>query len=230
MTWSSKLPRGLRHDASSEAAPLVWSPDELALDTRALHDAVCRSASAADRAEVPAEPTPESLERELQEAYQRGYEHAQREGELAEAMRLRGAVHALADALETLHADADKWVGNAEENICALAVAIARQVIGREVAVDKSTLSSMVQQALGEFPLDQALTLRVNPLDLQTIHSAFGALGEASPLASRKDVQWLPDARIAAGGCLIEGRDRIVDGRVDTALERLYRRLTYTGA
>ncbi len=62
------------------------------------------------------------------------------------------------------------------------------------------------------------------------INAAFHALGETSPLAARKDVQWLPDPRIAAGGCLIEGRDRIVDGRVDTALERLYRRLTYTGA
>jgi general L-amino acid transport system substrate-binding protein len=64
----------------------------------------------------------------------------------------------------------------------------------------------------------------------EAIQSAFFAAGEASPIAQRKDVQWLPDGRVAPGGCLIEGRDRIVDGRVDTALERLYRRLTYTGA
>jgi hypothetical protein len=29
---------------------------------------------------------------------------------------------------------------------------------------------------------------------------------------------------------VVEGRERIIDGRVDAALERVYRRLTYTGA
>jgi hypothetical protein len=29
---------------------------------------------------------------------------------------------------------------------------------------------------------------------------------------------------------VVEGRERIVDGRVDTALERVYRRLTYNNA
>jgi flagellar biosynthesis/type III secretory pathway protein FliH len=31
---------------------------------------------------------------------------------------------------------------------------------------------------------------------------------------------------VERGGCVIEGRDRIVDGRVDTALERIYRGLS----
>jgi len=229
MTWSSSRPRGARQDAGAEGrAPVVWAPDELALDTRALHEAVRRPEPEAEP--LLAAPDPALLERAIDDAYARGMDEGRRAGALAEAARLRQAVRVVTDALESLNADAEKWVGNAEENICALAVAVARQVIGREVALDKSTLSAMVQQAMGEFPLDQPLTLRVNPQDLQAIHSAFVALGEGSPLNARKEVQWLPDARIASGGCLIEGRDRIVDGRVDTALERLYRRLTYTGA
>jgi flagellar biosynthesis/type III secretory pathway protein FliH len=206
----------------------MWAPDELALDTSTLHEALRRAEPEPEP--MLAAPDPELLERAIDDAYARGMEEGRRAGALAEAARLRQAMRVVTDALESLNADAEKWVGNAEENICALAVAMARQVIGREVVLDKSTLSAMVQQAMGEFPLDQPLTLRVNPQDLQAIHSAFAALGEASPLNLHKEVQWLPDARIASGGCLIEGRDRIVDGRVDTALERLYRRLTYTGA
>jgi flagellar biosynthesis/type III secretory pathway protein FliH len=206
----------------------MWAPDELALDTSTLHEALRRAEPEPEP--MLAAPDPELLERAIDDAYSRGMEEGRRAGALAEAARLRQAMRVVTDALESLNADAEKWVGNAEENICALAVAMARQVIGREVVLDKSTLSAMVQQAMGEFPLDQPLTLRVNPQDLQAIHSAFAALGEASPLNLHKEVQWLPDARIASGGCLIEGRDRIVDGRVDTALERLYRRLTYTGA
>ena len=49
--------------------------------------------------------------------------------------------------------------------------------------------------------------------------------GDRAPITGRYDVTWLADKRIARGGCLIEGRDRIVDGRVDTALERAYRKM-----
>lgn len=238
MTWSSSAarrpsgppPAPSSRPAAPAAAPVAWAPDELVLDTRALREVVRRAEpEAAELAPLDAIDA-EMMERALQEAYERGVEDGRRAGEAAEAARLRSTVQAVTEALTSLHAEADRWVGHAEENVCALAVAVARQVIGREVAADKSSLSGMVRQALDEFPLDQPLTLRVNPGDLQAIHAAFHAAGEGSPLAARKDVQWLPDPRIAAGGCLIEGRDRIVDGRVDTALERLYRRLTYTGA
>ncbi len=209
----------------------MWAPEELALDTRGLHEALrCREEEEGALESSAPPPDPALLERVMQEAYERGVAEGRQLGDQDATARLRHAAAAVSDALESLHADAEKWVGNAEENICALSIAVARQVIGREVAIDKSALSAMVGQAIGEFPLDQPLTLRVNPQDLQVINAAFHALGEASPLNTRKDVQWLPDPRIAAGGCLIEGRDRIVDGRVDTALERLYRRLTYTGA
>ncbi|HEX4882608.1 MAG TPA: FliH/SctL family protein [Casimicrobiaceae bacterium] len=236
MTWSSNAPRGARRDpASLSAAPVAW--DELALDTSALHEVFAARREPAPAPAPPPEPfeeaavvDPAAMERALEEAYERGMEDGRRAGEIAEGLRLRGAIQVASEALASAQENAARWVGNAEENLCALALAIARQVIGREIALDKSSLADMVQQALAEFPLDQALTIRVNPGDLQAIQSAFFAAGEASPIAQRKDVQWLPDGRVAPGGCLIEGRDRIVDGRVDTALERLYRRLTYTGA
>ncbi len=229
MTWSSS-PRGGRTESSEGTHhPVMWAPEELALDTRGLHEALRRQEEDAADAE-PAAPDPEFLERAMQEAYERGVAEGRRVGDQEATARLRYAMDALTEALESLNADAARWVGNAEENICALAVAVARQVIGREVTLDKSGLSTMVAQALEEFPLDQPVTLRLNPQDLQVINGAFAALGDASPLAPRKEVHWLADPRIAAGGCLIEGRDRIVDGRVDTALERLYRRVTYTGA
>lgn len=227
--WSNSAPRAVRRDtAVDSAAPLAWAPDELALDTRALHEAVRRPEATPEASLTGVDA--ETLERALQDAYERGLDEGRQAGALAEAGRLRGALQAVTSALATLQLESGRWVGNAEENIAALAVAVARQVIGREVASDKSSLADMVQQALGEFPVDQPVTLRINPADLQAIHAAFHAMGDDSPIASRKDSQWLPDARIAAGGCLIEGRDRIVDGRVDTALERLYRRLTATGA
>ena len=65
--------------------------------------------------------------------------------------------------------------------------------------------------------------------------NALGSVNaiEADPLrgiTGDREARWLPDASIAPGGCVVEGRERIIDGRIDTALERVYRRLTYTNA
>jgi flagellar biosynthesis/type III secretory pathway protein FliH len=46
--------------------------------------------------------------------------------------------------------------------------------------------------------------------------------GEDTPIAGRS-VRWISDPEIRPGGCLVESRERLVDGRVDTALERIYR-------
>src|SRR6185295_1055075 len=106
-----------------------------------------------------------------------------------------------------------------QENVCAIAVSVARQIIGAEVASDKSSVTELVKRALVEFPIEQALVVRINPSDLTAVSSTVGTTTAPDSLGPRKDVQWLADARIAPGGCLVEGRDRIIDGRVDSALE-----------
>jgi len=231
MTWSSSHPRGVRRsDGAASPAPVSWAPEELALDTSGLHAAVSHAREQAPP--PPVEPSGlDALEvaHALEDAFARGYEEGRQAGELAEGARLRSAVLAASDALGALQRESERWLGNAEANIAALAIAVARHVIGQQIAEDKSSMGEMVRGALAEFPIDQPLVVRVNPSDLRAITVALSEGGE-TPVAQRAELQWMSDARIAPGGCLVEGRDRIVDGRVDTALERVYRRLTYTGA
>ena len=66
-----------------------------------------------------------------------------------------------------------------------------------------------------------------SPLYGDIYHSSHGGLDQAD-LGPRRESHWIADHRISTGGCVVEGRDRIIDGRVDTALERAYRRLAYT--
>lgn len=170
-------------------------------------------------------------EARVREAYEKGYAEGRQEGEMAEEARLRGALRAAEDALDELREGEMRWTGAIEENICALAVIVARQVIGRELADDVEPVLELVRSALAEFPVDQPMRIRLNPND----HSAIVRLATngADPmkkLTQERDARWLPDPAIAPGGCVVEGRERIIDGRVDVALERIYRRLTYTNA
>jgi len=143
----------------------------------------------------------------------------------------RGAVRATEDALEELRMGEMRWTGTIEENVCALAVIVARQVIGRELETDSQPVVELVRSALQEFPIDQPMRIRVNPTDLSAISRSTSDGRDPLQILTRdRDARWLPDASIAPGGCIVEGRERIIDGRVDMALERIYRRLTYTNA
>jgi flagellar biosynthesis/type III secretory pathway protein FliH len=160
-------------------------------------------------------------ERELAESHAAGVEQGQAEGYGAAERMLAGTMAALEAAREQLAALEDRWLANLDENVAVLAVGVARHLIGREIAADDALVRERVAHALAEFPLEQSLNVRVNPADLATLKAAFGP-DRAGP----RELRWTADERVARGGCLVEGRERIVDGRVDAALERVYRRLS----
>ena len=212
MSWS---------DASRRTPSAIgaWSLEEFALDPI--------GATPLPLDEAPTAPAfDEAAERAriAEEAFAQGYEEGRIAGEIAERTRLQGAVRACTDALAAVNDSSQRWLEHVEENICALAVAVARQIVGREIETADEIVRDLVRRALAEFPIDQPVTVRLNPTDLSVLQSADPALAE------RREAVWVADARIAQGGCMVEGRDRVIDGRVDTALERLYRRLSYTGA
>lgn len=124
-------------------------------------------------------------------------------------------IAALHDALESVRLHEARWISNAQENVAALAVGIARHIVQHEVTADAATIQQLVQRAVGLFPLEQTLEIRLHPDD----HSVCASLDGGGV----HKLRFTSDQSIQRGGCLVEGRERIIDGRVDTALERLYR-------
>jgi len=225
MTWSSDLSASRGASPADPLAAIRWSPDELELDGVPF-----------GAPPVAPPPTPGSgpaqlaQQQALDEAFTQGFDAGRDAGAAAERERLESSVAAVMRTLDELREREQRWTERIEENICALAVAVGRQLFDREIEASPSLTGDLVRRALAEFPIDQPVAIRVNPVDLTSITAAAVAEGAQTPTAGRPDAQWLPDARIAPGGCVIEGRDRIIDGRVDTALERIYRRLTGTSA
>ena len=217
---SSNRPGVLAADALP-ANPARWAPDDMA--TLTWTTAV--NSQPASQMEQEAHARIE-LEQRLEEAQAAGYDAGRLDGELAEATRLRNAVAAAEQALDTIRTSESKWQDCVTENIAALAVTVARHIVGRELRTDAASVADLVKRALAEFPIDQPMRVRVNPHDLSLLSHPTPTGGEPVPIAPNRDVRWLADSRIQPGGCVVEGRERIVDGRVDTALERLYRKLT----
>ncbi len=188
-------------------------------------------AELAEQARLDAEARAQrEQERALQESYTSGYDEGRLDGEIAEGVRLRNAVTVAESALNEIREHEAAWQSSVQENIVALSIAVARHIIGRELHSDAETVAELVRRALAEFPIDQPMRIRVNPHDLSLLSAYTTPGGSHLSIAPNRDVRWHADPRLQPGGCIVEGRERIIDGRIDTALERLYRRMTYTDA
>lgn len=236
MTLSYRL--AIHHGAPDDPHMRVWSlddlrfasggvapVDELGEGDAAAIAAVQASRDAEARRQRQLEEEQATRELELAEAYERGRADGRAEGELAERAHLRSVTSAAEQALAEIREHEAEWAATMEPNVAALAVAIAKQLLDREIASDPQVVVSLVRSALAEFPIDQTVRVRLNPFDLERLcgAGAQGTVDEGRPAS------WLADVALTPGSCIVEGRERIVDGRVDTALERLYRRLAYHG-
>jgi flagellar assembly protein FliH len=207
---------------SSSDLARAWAPVDLIAIAPFIH---------APAAPAPAidQPDPAALRMELDAVYADGYQEGHRagldEGRRLEAERLRSAHELLEGVVAEIRGAEQRWTAAARENIAALAAAMAMHIVGRELRGDAQAIADLVRRALAEFPLDEPVRVRLHPHDLSTITVASTSGGTAISIAPGRTLRWVADPAIRPGGCLIEGRERIVDGRVDRALERIYRAL-----
>lgn len=225
-TFATALPdfavvaqREAAHGAHPGTGTLIASLEARAAEREAALRAEF-AATLAARAEADAARQQE----ELAQAWAEGHATGCAEGEAAAHEALAAVAATLEAAREQLAGHEARWLANLQENVAALAVAVARHVVEREVAADTSCVQAVAARAVGEFSLDEPLTLRVHPADLPALRAAMAGATAAAPPA--RELRWMPDAQIVRGGCVVEGRERIVDGRVDAALERIYRALS----
>ena len=232
MTWYSDVQRPGNAPANQLGA-VRWDPVELELDGEPFGGVPISQPESQQGSQQGAHQATEAAQlvqqQALDEAFSQGFDAGREAGAEAARAQLAGPIATVTALLEELREREARWAERMEENLCALAVAVGRQLFDAELQASPAHAASLVRRALTEFPIDQPVTIRVNPGDLASITAHAVADGGHAPIG-RAEAQWIPDPRIASGGCVVEGRDRIVDGRVDTALERLYRRLTGTGA
>ena len=173
----------------------------------------------------PPSSVPPMVDADAEErAFQRGFAEGVAVGAAREAERLVETKRALEEALDHLEQARPAWLDNVTKNLQALAVAIAQHIIGRELQTDVDTIQELVVRALGQFPLEVPVTIRMHPRDLSNL-SAAALEGEGGDLAAGREVRWRPDPTMEPGGCMVEGPERLVDGRVDKALLRIYHEL-----
>lgn len=173
-------------------------------------------------------PTAAELEAIHQEAWQAGFEAGRQAGE--EQGRAEGAQQALLQAAEQFESfwqplqalqqsyatELAAMEAELAEQLRLLSVQLAEKIVGQVVQHDPGILRLLISDVLEGISqeLSQA-RIAVNPEDMATLQ-AFWADG-----ASGLRLQWVADASIVRGGCLIQTQL----GRIDLSLPERMRRL-----
>ncbi|MDO6387977.1 FliH/SctL family protein [Uliginosibacterium sp. 31-12] len=155
-------------------------------------------------------PTLEDIERIVQEAQREGYAAGYEEGSARGRMEA-AELHQLVQSFDEALGQVDQEVA---EELQALAIEIARQVVRDSIAAKPESVLEVVREAMQNLP-QQSATIRVNPEDVQLMRRYVGEHYE--DLAHRV----AEDDSVARGGCIIESSG----GQIDAQLQTRWRRI-----
>jgi flagellar assembly protein FliH len=151
-----------------------------------------------------------------QQAYEEGYELGRREGRDAGAQEMAesaGLLEQLLCSLSQPFADLDQEV---EDGLVALSIAIARQLVRRELRSDPNQIVAVVREAVGVLPsAARRLRLHLHPEDARLVH-------ELLPVPDGES-GWeiIDDATLGRGGCLVSTETSQVDATVEARLNNV---------
>lgn len=164
-------------------------------------------------------PTLEDIERIQQDAQHEGYAAGYDEG-VARARMEAAELHQLVQSLDTALSQLDQEVANEMQ---ALAIEIARQVVRETLSVKPEIILGVVREALQSLP-QQAATIHAHPDDVQLLRrymeEHFDAIGH----------RVVEDDKVLRGGCLIESAGGQIDAQIQTRWRRVVENLTRTAA
>jgi flagellar assembly protein FliH len=139
----------------------------------------------------------EAIERGLTEGREQGYAAGYAEGAAIGEVRLTEAVERLAAIVRHLGEPLAVLEQPVEEAIVALALEIARCVIGNEVRRSHEFLVRLVREAIAAIPLEMGSPrVLLNPADLELIRKLV-------PEAEAGHASLVADDTVEPGGCLV---------------------------
>jgi flagellar assembly protein FliH len=200
---SSKLHRG-----GLEAEPICW------------HNVAPMSSLAGyGSSDGPAAYTGDGDQRDQRAnaAFQRGLEEGQAAARQEIGGQLDAAYERLARTIEELSGLRPRFRHEAEEDVVALALAVARRILHRELTMDPDALLGLVKAALEKIEVREVSRVRVRPEDAAMVQKHLEKMG----LPRRVEV--IGDPGLARGAAIFDSSRGALDVSVETQLAEIER-------
>ncbi len=169
-------------------------------------------------------PSPAPTEAEARE--RAAYERGRRDGEDAVREQLaaqrneylelqRGVIQSIRDAVPQV-------VRDSETTVIHLAIETAQRLVAG-LPVSAEMIEASVREALAQVADSSEVTVLLNPEDLALLEKHQGG---ATAAANRPNVSFRSSPEVTRGGCLVQTRFGVVDGRRETKVALLKKSLT----
>lgn len=190
-------PRRARKPAASAPRPPVPETAAPNADEVAAAAAAAAAALEALRAENAAAGYAEGLARGLEEGRAQGHGAGLDAGRRAAEAEGAASVARIAKILSALGGEIGVLDDAVEDAVVALALELARCIVGAEVTRNRGALAGLVRQVLAEIPIDTGTPrILLHPDDLAALRTHMPDLGSGK-------VDLVADDSLEAGGCRV---------------------------
>jgi flagellar assembly protein FliH len=158
-------------------------------------------------------PTVSGLADLQAEAYKEAFEQGLAEGREAGRGELRAQVEKLEGMFYDLTKPFKELDDEVERELLTLAMALARQIVRRELKADPSHIIGIIREAIAALPVAaREVRVHLHPEDAAVVREHL------APTESERAWQIVEDPVMARGGCRVSTTTSRVDARLETRL------------
>ena len=181
-------------DANLKSAVALWTAPDMGGPQPKLH-------TVGGLADLQAEAHKEAFDQGLKEGREAGRAEVQ-----AQVDRLAGMFYDLAKPFELLDAEV-------ERELLTLAMALARQIVRRELKADPTQIIGIIREAIAALPVAaREVRVHLHPEDAAVVREHL------APTENERAWAILEDPVMARGGCQITTATSRIDARLETRL------------
>ncbi len=152
-----------------------------------------------------------------QEGYQNGFSQGQQAGRAEMQQLIEQAIGNAQQLLRVTEEEIKEQLIAAEEQIVAIALAVARKIVAYEVSENPMVVLPLVKAALEKVSDQEEVVIRVSMDDFEAVLQAKKDL--QTMVGKEHALKIIVDGTIECGSCIIDTSYGTVDARIDTQFE-----------
>ncbi len=169
--------------------------------------------------------TAAELEEIQKQAYKEAHEKGFQDGLKAGAVEIQQRAQQMETLIHSLVEPFEEMDNMVVEQMADLSIAIARQLIRRELQTDPGQVVAVVREAMTSLPIgSRNIEIHLHPEDAKLVREAFSI-----SLEEQKDTErpWhiVEDPVQARGGCKVTSENSLIDATVETRINRVVAQL-----
>jgi len=181
--------------------------------------------SSAEAHPVPG-PEPSQPEIDIEALEEQAYQNGVAAGKKEVEEKLAKATKALNEAAKKLSTQSESIMQRSAEDMLQLVMAIAERILHFEISEHKEVVVRIVQQTINAAVQAEEFHIRVNPEDIEVLNEQKPLF--IASLSGLSNIEFIGDASITRGGCVLESPSGRVDATLETQLDEIFAHLKET--